>query len=61
MNKPVVQVVKVDQLLDLKLYDVDPSLEYMIKCLRVSKETMTHDQVHDQNKDGKSDVLGHAV
>jgi hypothetical protein len=35
LNKPIMQVVKAHELPGIDLYDVDPSLKHMIKCLRV--------------------------
>ena len=35
-NKDIMQVVKAQQLTDIELHNVDPSLEYMIKCVRAS-------------------------
>jgi hypothetical protein len=36
LNKPIMQVVKAHELPGIDLYDVDPSLKHMIKCLRES-------------------------
>ena len=34
LNKPIMQVVKAHELPGIDLYDVEPSLKHMIKCLR---------------------------
>ena len=36
MNRPFIQIVTAHELVDIELYDVEPSLKYMMKCLRSS-------------------------
>lgn len=36
LNRPIMQVVNAHQLPDIELYGVEPSLKYMMKCLRSS-------------------------
>lgn len=38
LNKPIMQVVKAHELPGIDLYDVEPSLDHMIKCLRASTQ-----------------------